>query len=129
MLLGLLPSCMIPVKYADVTDESEYSSLVGRRYRLVRAMDIYGANAPPGYGKEIDFYVISRAEPGLGGRWLISKDSLGPGTTLTVQRILQCCFGWTTIALVALEPYAAAVDAPIQFDLQYLTDAYVESVD
>ncbi len=126
IVLVLLLGCGIPATYTDVSNHPDFEWLVGRRFRLVEAMNISGVNLPPGYGEEIDVYFIDPTNLNWSGPELITRNTLEAGTVLTVQSVVECCFGTTREAVVASDPYVIAVDVPIRIDLKYLVDSYVE---
>ena len=128
LIIAVAPllGCETRANYTDISDHPDFKQLVGKRYRLVEAMYIYGVNLPPGYGEEIQVYSIGPTNPGWGGRELITRDTLEEGTLLTVQSVKKCCFGMRKKAEVLIQPFETPVNVPISIRLEFLVDSYVE---
>lgn len=119
----LLCGCVI--KYEDVSNEPEYAPLLDTRYSLSTDMLIYGVNLPPGYGKDINVYMIEPMSMKTSGPEIITEDILKAETVLEVKRIERSIAsipleGKRIIATVKVEPFKKSVEVPIEIDLQYI---------
>lgn len=117
----LCSGCVI--KYRDVSDRPEYQPLVGTTYTLTNAMYIAGVNAPPGYEKTIDFYLISPLNHNWGGPEKITEETLPSGTKLTVKRIqkpLSYFLGDPIQSEVEVTPYKPGEPHPVYISLKDL---------
>jgi hypothetical protein len=122
-LFSLLCGCVL--EYEDVSEEPEYSSLLNTCYSLNTEMRIYGVNLPPGYGKDINVYIINPMHLMWSGPELITKDTLKSGTILEVQSIRKSINsvlfeGKKVQAVVTVKPYTKAVNVPVVIDLEYI---------
>jgi len=118
----LSSGCLL--RYKDVSSEPEYNFLLGTRYTLVTNMLIYGVNLPPGYGKEINVYIITPDIAGMTGPEIIVKDHLHLGTILKIQSVRKSVNhlpGWQSIEAIVLEDsYTKNKDIPVVIDLKYI---------
>jgi hypothetical protein len=87
-------------------------------------MLIYGVNLPPGYGKDIDIYVIQPINIRISGPEIVTENILESGNILEVQSIrksINHILGYPTIdSVVTITPYEKEVDVPVVIDLKYL---------
>ena len=86
-------------------------------------MHISGVNAPPGYQKTIDYYVVNPATPSWRGPELITRDTLAAGTKVTVtavRRCINCPFEEVVDAEIRISGYRTEVTRPIHVDVKYL---------
>ncbi len=91
-------------------------------------MYITGINLPPGYGKDINLYLI-RPTSNIGlGPENISRSILKMGTVLKIYGIKKCtnCFEKTIRAIVAVEPFVKEVEVPVEINLKYIKPKYVK---
>ena len=119
----LLCGCML--KFEDVSREPEYTPLLNTSYSLSTNMLIYGVNLGPGYGDDINVYIIKPMSLRTTGPEIITEDILNSGTILevkSVQRSINSVLleGKKVEAVVTVKPYAKAVDVPIVIDLEYI---------
>jgi len=122
-LFTLLCGCML--KFEDVSKEPEYTPLLNTSYSLRTNMLICGVNLEPGYGKDINIYIIDPMSLRTTGPEMITEDILKSGTILevkSVQRSINSVLfeGKVVEAVVSVKPYAKAVEVPIVIDLKYL---------
>lgn len=111
------------LRFEDVSPE--YSSLLGNRFSLESEMYISGANLPPGYGKDINIYIIGPTRPSWTGPELITRNTLEKGTVLKIQGVRRSINsvlleGKQTEAVVDVELYEKAVKVPVVIELKYL---------
>ena len=123
--------CNTPAKFADVSSDPAYRSHVGAVYVLKVAMHISGVNAPPGYEKTVDYYVINPISPSWSGPELITRDSLPAGTEIKVESVRRCTncildFGERVEAVVRIPTYRTPSDLPIRISLDYLDVKFAE---
>jgi hypothetical protein len=128
LLSCILLVCSCALEYKDISHQLGPSQLLGTQYVLLKDMLISGINLPPGYGREIDVYKISSVNPTWTGPELISRHTLPKGTKFVIARIKKCtnCLKRTVVATVEISDYSKKVLAPIEFDLKYLRQKYVE---
>jgi hypothetical protein len=120
-LLIFIFGCALKVE--DVSPE--YNSLLGNRFSLESEMYISGVNLPPGYGKDINIYIIGPTQPSWTGPELITRNTLGKGTILKVQGVRRSVNsalfeGQQIDAVVEVELYEKAVNVPVVIELRYL---------
>jgi hypothetical protein len=91
-------------------------------------MLISGINLPPGYGQKINVYKISSLSPTWTGPEIISRHTLPKGTRITITSIKKCtnCYKRTVVSTVEISDYSNCTLAPIEFDLEYIRQKYVE---
>ena len=111
------------LRFKDVSPE--YSSLLGNRFSLESEMYISGVNLPPGYGKDINIYIISPILPTWIGPELITRDTLKQGTILKIQGVRKSINsvlleGKQIEAVVEVELYEKAVNVPVVIELRHL---------
>lgn len=119
----VIASCDTVQKYENVSLDPAYRSYVGALYEFKVAMHISGVNAPPGYKKRVDYYVVNPASPSWGGPELITRDTLPPGTAVEVEsvhRCTNCLFGKLFKAKIQIPYYRTEFALPIHVPLQYL---------
>lgn len=132
-LFTLISGCAL--KYEDVSELPGYMSILNSRFSLTNEMFISGVNLPPGYGKDINIYIIGPKQPTWSGPELITRDTLTSGTILKIQGIRRSINsvpfeGKKIEAVVAVEPYVKDVNVPVVIELKYLTSAsYVKKLD
>lgn len=117
--------CGCVLKYEDVSEEPEYAPLLNTCYSLSTEMRIYGVNLPPGYGKDINIYIINPMHLMWSGPELIMEDTLKSGTILQVQSVRKSINsvlfeGKKSQAVVTIKPYTKAVNVPIVIDLEHI---------
>ena len=127
----ILTGCVL--KFEDVSQEPEYAPYIGSSYSLTTTMLIYGVNLPPGYGKDINEYVITPNLPGMTGPEIITKEYLKSGETLKIQRIRRSTNhlprNQEIEAIIKLQSYKKSVDVPVVIDLKYIQSTnYCEKV-
>ena len=123
----ILTGCQI--KRIDVSDNAKYVSLVNTRYLLNNDMQLYGINLPPGYGDEINVFVILPMGPGPSGPEVISKETLVSKNELKIISVIESVNhlpGFKEIeAIVEVHPFKKTVDVPVVIDLKYLLDTNI----
>jgi hypothetical protein len=117
LLSCILLVCSCALEYKDISHQLGPSQLLGTQYVLLEDMLISGINLPPGYGREIGVYKISSVNPTWTGPELISRHTLPKGTN---------CLKRTVVATVEISDYSNKALAPIEFDLKYIRQKYVE---
>jgi hypothetical protein len=121
-LLGLL-GCSTTQRFEDVSAAPAYRAYVGATYRLQVAMHLSGVNAPPGYEKTVDYYVVTPTSPGWAGPELITRDTLAVGTDVTVtavRRCTNCPLDEVVDAEIRVSGYTTAFARPIHIRVKYL---------
>lgn len=121
---------MAAVRFEEVSADPAYQSYVGVEYVLTVPMQLSGVNAPPGYGKTVDYYVVDAPASNWSGPELVTRVTLPPGTRLRVESVLRCttCYldgGARIKAGIRLLDYRTPVDRPIHIPLPYLAPAFV----
>jgi hypothetical protein len=122
-LSALLCGCML--KYEDVSKEAEYAPLLNTCYSLRTNMLFYGMNLGPGYGKDINVYVIKPMSLRTTGPEIISEDTLKAGAVLEVQSIRRSITsvpfeGRKTQAVVEVIPCTKTTNVPVVIGLKYI---------
>ena len=129
--LLLIPSllsfggCNTAAKFEEVSADAAYHSYVGAVYELEVPMHLSGVNAPPGYEKTVDYYVLNPVSPSWSGRELITRETLPAGTVLEVESVHRCTncifdFADRLEARIRLPHYRTQLDRPIKIPLQFL---------
>ena len=121
--LTLLCGCML--KYEDVSEEPRFAHFLKTSYSLKTDMFIYGVNLDPGYGKDIDIYIIKPLSMRTVGPEIISENTLKSATTLEVQSIRRSInslfMGEKNIqAVVKVTIFEKSVNVPVVVDLDYI---------
>ncbi len=88
-------------------------------------MHLSGVNAPPGYEKTVDYYVLNPTSPGWSGPELITRDTLPQGTLIKVESVHRCTnclfdFGDRLEAKIHLPHNQTQFDRPIKIPLRFL---------
>lgn len=125
-LLGVA-GCSTPQKFSDISSDPVYRAYVGARYRLLVAMHISGVNAPPGYEKTVDYYVVNPTAPSWSGPELITRDTLPAGTEVIVQSVRRCTncpFDEVIEAEIRILAYKTEFIRPIRIRLKYLAPEF-----
>lgn len=120
--LGLC-GCSTPQRFEDVSSVPAYRAYVGATYRLQVPMHISGVNAPPGYEKTVDYYVVTPESPGWTGPELITRDTLAVGTEVSVtsvRRCTNCRFEEVVDAEIRVSGYTTEFLLPIRIRVKYL---------
>ena len=121
--------CNTPQKFEDVSSRPAYRAYIGAKYELQVAMHISGVNAPPGYEKTVDYYVINPTTPSWSGPELISRDTLAPGTEImvdSVRRCTNCPFEEVVSAEVRISGDRGQFSRPIHIGLKYLAPDFAK---
>lgn len=122
IFLLVLSGCYL--RYEDVSTEPKYAPLVGNFYSLQKDMLIYGLNLPPGYGEDINIYVIIPNGSGPDGPHVLSKNFLEAGAILeisSVRKSINHLPGYQEIeAVVEVKAYKKEANVPVVIDLEYL---------
>lgn len=87
--LGLVLMSGCVAKYKDVSGDSQFSGLIGAKYRTLIALKIHGVSLPKSDRKTINQYVVTKA-PGFGGREVIERRDLKVGSTIQVKAVMKC---------------------------------------
>jgi len=122
-LFTLVSGCTL--KYENVSEHPGYLSLLNTRFSLKKEMYISGVNLPPGYGKDINIYIISPTHPTWTGPEVITRDILKPGTILKVKSVRRSINsvlreGKKVEAVVVVDPYEKDANVPIVIELKFL---------
>ncbi len=109
-------------EYEDASDHPKYNQFINIYYILTQDMYISGVNMPPGYGKEIDIYIISSINPTWSGPEVITRDVLDSGTILRINSMQKCtnCLEDRVRAIVSLDSFIKAKDVHVVIDLEYI---------
>lgn len=122
ILVLVLTGCVL--KYEDVSKEPEYVPFIDSSYSLSTNMLIYGVNLPPGYGKDINVYIITPDIPGMTGPEILTKELLSSGMSLKIQGVRRSANhlpgSQSVDAIVEIQSYKKAVDVPVVIDLGYI---------
>ena len=132
LLVLLLTGCVL--EFEDVSQELEYAPYIGRSYSLNTKMLIYGVNLPPGYGEDVNVYIITPDVPGMTGPEIITKEHLKSGENLTIQSIRRSTNhlprSQDIDAIVEIQSYKKSTDVPVVIDLSYIQSTnYMQRVD
>ncbi len=125
-LLGVC-GCSTPQRFQDVSSSSAYRAYVGAAYLLKVPMHISGVNAPPGFRKTVDYYVVNPTSPSWSGPELITRDTLAAGTEVTVtavRRCINCLFEEVIDAEIRVSGYGTEFTRPIYVDMKYPTSDF-----
>ena len=129
LILGIfaVAGCNTAQQFEDVSSASAYQTYIGVGYASKVEMNLSGVNAPPGYEKSVDYYVVNPSVPSWGGPELITRETLPVGTVLNVESVhrgTNCVFGKLFKAKITLPGYKGRIDLPVHIPLQYLTDEF-----
>ena len=82
------------VSFEDISNDPEYSSIIGRNYISVVELSLLGIDVPPSYEEDVDYYLIDSKSPGWSGVELITEDILPVGSQIRVNTVERCtdCF-------------------------------------
>ena len=132
ILLFALVGCASVQIYEDVSKDSQYQSLIGQEYRLVKPMYLVGIDLPPGYSKDVEIYFVQEYS-GSGPEDVISY-SLEEGLRFvinSVQRCTNCTFGLSKLIKLSidLKEYTVEQDVPIYFLDNFFNQEYVIKVE
>ena len=115
-----------------MSDKQQYSHLINNNYALTTEMYISGVNLPPGYGKDVNIYLIERTSPTWNGPELISRDMLKTNTKFKVKSIRECTncyFNEEIDAIVTIKSFKKTANVPIAIGIGYLgSETYVRKV-
>lgn len=129
--LSMVCGCSTPQKFEDVSSRPGYHAFIGAKYELQVAMHLSGVNAPPGYEKTVDYYVIDPTSPSWSGPELITRETLPPGTEITVESVRRCTncpFEDVVSAEVRISDYRPHFSRPIHIQLKYLTPVFAKDL-
>ena len=120
-----LGGCNTPAKFEEVSSDAAYHSYVGTVYVLEVPMHLSGVNAPPGYEKTVDYYVLDPTSPSWSGPELITRDTLPQGTLIEVESVHRCTncifdFGDRLEAKIRIPNHQTQYDRPIKLPLRFL---------
>lgn len=121
--------CSTAQRFEDVSSDPVHSAIVGGHFNLKVPIHISGVNAPPGYEKLIDYYVVHQTSPSWSGPELITRDTLPSGTIFTVESVRQCSncpFERVIDATIRFSSYATEVSRPVHIKLAYLSTELME---
>lgn len=126
----LMAGCDVAARFEDVSSRAPYSDYVGGVFELRVRMHISGVNAPPGYEKTVDYYVVKPASPSWSGPELITRETLPVGTLVEVEAVQRCTncfldFGDRLKAKIRIRGYSPQSDCPIEVPLEYLAPEFV----
>jgi hypothetical protein len=74
LIIGLLLLTGCTSQYKEVSEESGYMHRLNTSYTTLDDMYISGVNMPPGYGDNIDIYIIGPIKPTWIGPEVITRD-------------------------------------------------------
>ncbi len=87
IFIVFLVSCCTP-SYRDVSGSAEYVHLIGREFRTLDEMLIFGYSRDNNF-ETLDGYVIT-TKPGIGGREILTREVFPVGSILLIERIMEC---------------------------------------
>ena len=113
--------------HEDVTTDPLYSAVVNKHYRATAKTIIHGVTMDRNYAKVLDHYSVM-VVPGFGGREVLSKDELPPGTEFQVLKVMVCTdcyldFGERVHLVVKVTSSAAYDAAPVNVPYEYVMDS------
>ncbi|MHB8791307.1 MAG: hypothetical protein ACYDBT_15670 [Desulfobulbaceae bacterium] len=128
IFLLLLSGCV--ANYQDMSGHPGYAHLISTSYTTKEDMYITGINLPPGYGKNINVYLITPTNNIAIGPEVITRVILNKGTDFTIRGIKNCtnCLEKEVIAIVSLGSYVKEVDVPVEISLNYIKPKYVSKI-
>lgn len=88
-ILTAINGCTVFSNYEDVSNNNEFSSIVGRAYETKKKLLIHGVNMDSPIGKKIHGYSVT-PHPGMGGREIINREELTIGSTILLNKVLRC---------------------------------------
>lgn len=122
-----LAGCNTAQEFEDVSSAAAYNNYVGVEYILKAEMHLSGVNAPPGYEKSIDYYVVNPAAPSWSGPELITRETLPVGTVVRVASVHRCtnCLSKKRLrATITLPSHQLRDDLPVHIPLEFLSDEF-----
>ena len=133
LLLSLFFLFGCRIVYKDISNEPQFSPLIGAKYIVKEKMFIYGINLPPGYGKEIEAYDVRPISVGgISGPEVITEGILERGEVLVIKSINRSknLISPAIEAIVTLQSYDTQEGIPIFIHLHYLqSKKYAEKMD
>jgi hypothetical protein len=129
--LALSCGCNTRARFEEVSSAPAYSRYIGEEYVLKVPMHISGVNLPPGYRKIIDIYVVNPTSPSWTGPELVTRETLPPGTVITVESVHRCtnCFLDFKDRLEAhlhIPGFGKTADRPVKISLEHLEPPFAE---
>ena len=117
--------CGCTIRYDDVSKNPEFAPLLNARFTVSTNMLLSGLSLGPGYGKDIDVYVIRPISIRVVGPEILTENILEPGTILTIKSIEKSTVsipfeGRRIMATVSVLPHKKGVEAPVEIELEYL---------
>lgn len=76
-------------KFEDISTDQTYQGLVHQVLKSKQEFYIYGITVDPNYKKKVDYYVIIKP-PGIGGREVLSEETLPKGTLMRIEKVTRC---------------------------------------
>ncbi len=77
------------VDFDDISSNPKYVNIISQSYKTKIMLRVHGVNMDPVIGKDIHEYLVTPI-PGIGGREIITKDSLNIGSVIRVDKVLLC---------------------------------------
>lgn len=114
-------------EYRNISDQAEYSSVVGSKYRTLVQFRIHGVSLQRNYRGNIDRYVVTEL-PGFSGRDVISSTIIEVGTNLTVESVIICISCWPKKSYLVIDLESDSINSNVEVwldDRSVMTDAGV----
>jgi hypothetical protein len=132
LLVFVLTGCVL--EFEDVSQEPEYAPYIGSSYSLNTKMLIYGVNLPPGYGEDVNVYIITPDIPSMTGPEIITREHLNSAETLMIQSVRRSTNHFPgnqdIAAIVEIQSYEKSADVPVVIDLRYIQSTnYMQRVE
>lgn len=80
-------------QYEDISHYKEYANIIGKTYRILEPLKIYGITRDRNYRKVIDFYDVTEF-PGISGPEVVTEDILKNGTLIQIEKVKRCSNCW-----------------------------------
>lgn len=119
----LVSGCTTPQQLENVSSRPDFRDYIGATYELLVPVHLSGVNAPPGYEKTVDYYVINPASPSWSGPELITRETLAHGLEIVVEsvhRCTNCPFDDIVKAEVRIIGHQTEFTRPIHIQLKFL---------
>ncbi len=88
MLTVSMTGCWF-IDFEDVSNEKEYSYLIGKKFTTLTDLQINGATLERNYKKQIDVYIVN-VFPGFSGSEVVCSGRLPAGTEFQISKVMRC---------------------------------------